>query len=144
MSDPTPATKPPRTAERLPSTWLERAREAQQNAYAPYSKFQVGSVLVADDGALYAGCNVENVSFGATICAERNALGAAILAGAQSFAAMVVVTNALHPVYPCGICRQMLAEFGTDLQVHVVYGDNQHQQTTLDELLPKAFEAGDI
>lgn len=124
--------------------WIARAREAQSKAYAPYSNFAVGSALVTHDGTLHAGCNVENVSFGATICAERNALGAAILAGAREFQAVVVVTNAPRPVYPCGICRQMLAEFGTSLQVHVVYGDDQYEQTTLDQLLPKAFGVGDI
>lgn len=132
------------TRQVLPDAWLAEARAAQANAYAPYSSFQVGSVLIDEHGRSFAGCNVENVSFGATICAERNALGAAVLAGALRFQAVVVVTNAARPVYPCGICRQMLAEFGTEMVVHVVYGDNQQEQTTLAALLPRAFERQDL
>lgn len=125
-------------------TWVALAKAAQVAAYAPYSKFAVGSVLVDADGRVFQGCNVENVSFGATICAERNALGQAILHGSRRFRAVVVVTSAPQPVFPCGICRQMLAEFGTDLRVIVSYAGDQRVETTLAELLPRAFEAKDI
>lgn len=124
--------------------WIAAARSARAQAYAPYSSFQVGSVLVATDGRIFAGCNVENVSYGGTICAERNALGAAVLAGARAFQAVVVVTDAPRPVFPCGICRQMLAEFGTDVRVYAVHGEGPPVEASLAALLPHAFESGDI
>lgn len=117
---------------------VEAARAAQQRAYAPYSHFRVGAALEAVDGTVYAGCNVENASYGLTICAERTALVSAVAAGARGFRRIVVVSDSDPPASPCGACRQMLAEFGLDLRVLAV-GPSREQSWTLAELLPDAF-----
>jgi len=117
---------------------LELARAAQQEAYAPYSRFRVGAALEADDGRRFSGCNVENASYGLTMCAERTALGAAVAAGARTFRKLVVVSDSDPPASPCGACRQALAEFGGALEVRAV-GPRQEQRWTLDVLLPDAF-----
>jgi cytidine deaminase len=117
---------------------VTRAREAQAHAYAPYSRFHVGAALLADDGRVFVGCNVESASYGLTICAERMALGAAVAAGARRFRRVVVVTDVDPPAAPCGACRQLLAEFGMDLEV-IASGRSQERQWTLRALLPDAF-----
>lgn len=114
------------------------ARAAQAHAYAPYSQFRVGAALEADDGTVFVGCNVENASYGLTICAERAAVAAAVVAGAQRFRRAVVVTDADPPAAPCGACRQVLAEFGLDLPVTGI-GASHREQWTLRDLLPSAF-----
>lgn len=124
--------------------WVEEARVVQHRAWAPYSRFKVGAVLVDATGELHLGCNVENVSFGATICAERTALGNAIVKGVRNFQAVVVATDADRPVFPCGICRQVLAEFEPNLDVYAVNRLGQVSHTTLDKLLPSAFESQDL
>ena len=110
-----------------------RVREA---AYSPYSNFPVGAALLAGDGRIFVGCNVENISYGLTNCAERVAIGAAIAAGVRKFVAAVVVADTSVPISPCGACRQVLAEFG----VPVVILANRSNQLTfkLEELLPRA------
>jgi len=117
---------------------VEQARAAQQAAYAPYSRFPVGAALEAADGRVFVGCNVENASYGLTVCAERTALGAAVAAGAREFTRIVVVSDSDPPASPCGACRQALAEFGAGLHVTAV-GPRREQRWTLDELLPDAF-----
>jgi cytidine deaminase len=117
---------------------VEAARVAQLRAYAPYSHFRVGAALEAADGTVYTGCNVENASYGLTICAERAALVSAVAAGAHAFRRIVVVSDSDPPASPCGACRQMLAEFGLDLRVLAV-GPAREQAWTLAELLPDAF-----
>lgn len=124
--------------------WIEAARKAQKNAYAPYSQFRVGAALVSSSGLVHVGCNVENVSFGATICAERSAITSAITQGDRAFQAVVVVTDAERPVFPCGICRQVLAEFAPKLEVFAVNGAGEVSRTTLAALLPSAFESRDL
>lgn len=121
---------------------VERAVAVQPNAYAPYSGFSVGAALLAADGRVFSGVNVENASFPVTICAERGALMTAVAAGAKEFTAIAVVTEAKKPAAPCGLCRQMLAEFGLDLKVLIVGRQGLDSVVTLDELLPQAFTRG--
>ena len=117
---------------------VESARAVQQRAYAPYSHFRVGCALESDDGRVFVGCNVENASYGLTICAERAAVCAAIAAGARRLRRAVVVTDVDPPAAPCGACRQVLSEFGRDLRVEGV-GPASHVSWTMAELLPSAF-----
>jgi len=119
-------------------TLVDAARAAQQRAYAPYSRFRVGCALEAEDGRVFVGCNVENASYGLTICAERAAVCAAVAGGAQRFRRVVVVSDADPPAAPCGACRQVLSEFGRDLRVDGV-GAAGAVRWTIAELLPAAF-----
>lgn len=117
---------------------VEQARAVQQRAYAPYSKFRVGAAIEAMSGEIYVGCNVENASFGLTICAERAAVVQAVSAGRRQFRRIVVVTDTEPPAAPCGACRQVLAEFGTDLVVEAV-GPSSTKRWRIRELLPDSF-----
>ena len=115
------------------------AEQARQRAHAPYSKFQVGAALLLADGSVAAGCNVENASYGLTVCAERNAIGAAQLTG-QKPVAVAIVVDSREPTPPCGMCRQVLAEFGdAALPVASRTLKGQEARWTLGELLPHAF-----
>ena len=116
---------------------VTQAIEVAGRAYAPYSRFHVGAVLVGKDGRTFAGCNVENISYGLTICAERNAVFAAVAAGCREFEKIVITADTEVPASPCGACRQVLAEFNPDL---VVVLSNFHGLTEtfrLSELLPR-------
>jgi cytidine deaminase len=115
------------------------ALSAMENAYAPYSGFKVGAALLCSDGRVFTGANVENSSFGATICAERTACASAVAAGARSFCAIAVATKADPPAPPCGICRQVLAEFGGELEVILVNSGGKKVKTSIKTLLPSAF-----
>ena len=122
----------------MTDTLVDAARAAQQRAYAPYSHFRVGCALEAEDGRVFVGCNVENASYGLTICAERAAVCAAVVAGAQRFRRAVVVSDADPPAAPCGACRQVLSEVGPTLRVEGV-GSAGTVTWTIAELLPAAF-----
>ncbi len=115
------------------------ALAAQGRAYAPYSDYKVGAALLTADGTIVTGCNVENATFGATCCAERTAVFSAVAAGHQSFRAIAVVTTGAEPGTPCGICRQVLAEFGSDMDVLCFTPDGAEQVYRLSQLLPFAF-----
>ncbi len=117
---------------------IEAARAAQQHAHCPYSHYRVGAALETTDGTVFVGSNVENASFGLTICAERSAVFTAVSAGARSFRRIVVATDSEPPGPPCGACRQVLAEFGMELEVESV-GPTQTRRWTLQELFPDAF-----
>jgi cytidine deaminase len=117
---------------------LSAAREVRENAYAPYSHFAVGAALDTGDGHVFLGCNVENASYGLTMCAERVAVGAAISAGYRDFTAIAVAGPDGVVTSPCGACRQVLAEFNPDMAV--VYTTPQGPvATTVAELLPHSF-----
>ena len=117
---------------------VSAARAAQQHAYAPYSNFRVGAALEGEDGRVFTGCNVENASYGLTICAERAAVCAAVAAGVRRLRRAVVVSDTDPPAAPCGACRQVLSEFGPELSV-VAVGPGRTLTWTMDELLPAAF-----
>lgn len=120
---------------------LVHSSEAKERAYAPYSEFRVGAALLATDGTIVIGCNVENASYPAGMCAERVALGAAVSAGLRRFAAIAIASDAPTSTPPCGICRQALAEFGLDLIVISAgaEGPRTASRWTLAELLPHPF-----
>lgn len=114
------------------------ARKVRQNAHAPYSHFPVGAALEATSGKVFNGCNVENISYGLTICAERNAVFSAIASGVYSFRRIVIVADSNEPVTPCGACRQVLSEFSDDMEIISVNLKGQEFRAKLSELLPRS------
>lgn len=121
---------------------IKEAKYASLNAYAPYSGFQVGAALVCEDGKIYTGCNVESVSYGATICAERTAAVKAVSEGQTKFIALAIYTDTEEYVYPCGICRQFLIEFAAeDMKIIVSNKKDEYAICELGELLPHAFDS---
>lgn len=118
---------------------IEAALNARSNAYAPYSVYRVGAALLAEDGSVHVGCNVENASSGLAVCAERNAIAAMVVSGHKSVRAMAVATK--DGGTPCGACRQVMAEFATgeEMPVVLVSEDGSVRETTLGALLPQAF-----
>ncbi len=119
----------------------QAALSVRQRAYAPYSRYQVGAALLVSSGRMFAGCNVENASYGLAICAERSALAHMVAAGERSPVALVVVTRGPIVGTPCGMCRQSLAEFAADLPVYLAVEGNASpgKMTSLAALLPEAF-----
>lgn len=115
---------------------LDEAWKARDQAYAPYSKFHVGAALLAADGRIFPGCNVENISYGLTNCAERVAIGAAVAAGVRDFVAVAVVADTTVPISPCGACRQVLAEFRVPRVM--LANRTAREEFRLEELLPRA------
>lgn len=119
---------------------LERcAWTARANAYAPYSRFTVGAAVITDSGQVFTGGNVENVSLGLTMCAERVAISTAVQSGFRRFAGMMVVTESEQPVAPCGACRQFISEFSPDLPIVCVGQGGGRKSWLLSELLPSPF-----
>ena len=118
----------------------EHAEQAATQAYAPYSRFPVGVAILASSGRIYTRCNVENASYGGTTCAERNAIAAAVVAGERQFQALMVYTPQEKLTPPCGICRQVIAEFFTpDSPIASCNHLKQQQSWSLQQLLPDAF-----
>lgn len=119
---------------------FEEARAVRKKAYAPYSRFHVGSAIVDNRGKIYAGCNVENASYGATVCAERSAAMQAISDGAKRFEHVVVVTDLAEPVSPCALCLQVLGEFASpDLKIWIANTKGVRALHAFSELLPYHF-----
>lgn len=118
------------------------ARRARDAAYAPYSGYRVGAALLAEDGRVFLGANVENASYGLCQCAERSAIGAAVSAGARRFSAIAIVTGGTTPATPCGMCRQVLAEFPPSFPVRCVSSDGGVVETDTAALLPHGFGPG--
>jgi cytidine deaminase len=120
---------------------VAEARDAARNSYAPYSGFPVGAALLARSGKVFRGVNVENASLGLSICAERNAIFAAVAAGERAFEAIAIATGAPAPTPPCGACRQVLLEFNEDLAIHLAGKGEEIETHTLTGLVPRAFRS---
>lgn len=116
---------------------IQEARNARAQAYAPHSKFLVGAALLARSGRVFVGCNVENISFGLTMCAERVCVGNAIVAGERDLEAIAIVAASLEPIVPCGACRQVLAEFNPSLMIYSATSGNVVSEFHLEDLLPR-------
>ena len=119
---------------------IKLATEARENAYAPYSNFKVGAALVASSGKVFRGCNVENATYGLTVCAERVALWKALSEGEREFVAIAVVADGERPPSPCGACRQLLWEFCDDIKVITANLRGARQSYHLSELFPHPFD----
>jgi cytidine deaminase len=117
---------------------VKAALEVRNRAHVPYSKFAVGAALLTRSGKIFTGCNVENLSFRLTICAEESAVGSAIAAGERDFIAIAVVADSREPAIPCGACRQVLAEFSPDMEVISSTVGGQRETVHLNKLLPEA------
>ena len=119
---------------------IAKAKEARERAYAPYSNFRVGAALMTKRGNLYLGCNVENGSYGLTLCAERVAIASAVAGGEREFEALAIVTGAADPTPPCGACRQFIYEFSPALTIITANLSGVFRQVKARDLLPEAFE----
>lgn len=119
------------------------AKKAAENSYSPYSHFTVGAALECGNGTVYTGCNIENAAYGSTICAERTAMCKAISEGERSFSRIAIWGCGKDFCWPCGACRQFLAEFG-DMTVLTARSDGEFISKPLSELLPFAFDAGNM
>lgn len=121
------------------------ALKSRERAYAPYSKFKVGAAAIMDNNKIYSGCNIENVSYGATNCAERTAVFKAVSEGAKVIKAIAVVGDLKNYTYPCGICRQVIEEFSDDsTEIILAKNENDYIIKTLEEILPGAFSKKDL
>ncbi len=114
------------------------AESVRERAHAPYSRFAVGSAILDGNGEIHLGCNVENASYGLSVCAERHAVGAAVAAASNQLVAIAVVADTTPPTSPCGACRQVLAEFG-DMPVILANLNSERTVTSVARLLPEAF-----
>jgi cytidine deaminase len=134
------AARATKVAAPLDASLVAAARAVRHRAHAPYSRFAVGAAVVDDEGRVHVGCNVENASYGLTVCAERNAVAAAVAAGARAVRAVAVVTPTRPPGTPCGACRQVIAELGNaDTRILLASPTGAATPTTLGALLPQSF-----
>ncbi len=121
---------------------IRAARDAREHAHAPYSGYAVGAAVRTRSGRIFTGCNIENASFGATVCAERVALWKAVSEGERDFDALAVVT--LNGGSPCGLCRQVMAEFAPEMRIIIADLQGNFRETTVEDLLPDRFRPEDI
>lgn len=126
--------------ESVKSNLVESAREAAGKSYSPYSRFAVGAAVLADSGEIYSGTNVENASYGLTLCAERSAVSAAVSAGERQIKALAVYTPAGEPQPPCGACLQVISEFADGNIPIFMFSEKKERWSTLDQLLPLRFK----
>lgn len=122
---------------------LAKARLMREHAYTPLSNFKVGAAVMAEDGTIYGGCNIENAAMGLAMCAERTAIFSAVAGGARQLFTLAVIADGDRPVAPCGACRQVMAEFGIK-KVILANMDGKVEEHTVEELLPGAFSAMDM
>ena len=123
---------------------IKEAEKARKKAYTPYSKFQVGAAVLCADGKMFSGCNIENASFGLTVCAERVAIYKAISEGSTKFEAIAVIGDTNKPCSPCGACRQVISEFGEDIPLIMANLKGDVKIIQIKELLPEAFGKNDL
>jgi len=123
---------------------LEKAIEAKNHAYVPYSKFRVGAAVLTRDKKIFTGCNIECASYGGTNCAERTALFKAISEGSKDIEAIAVVSDRNEYIYPCGICRQVIMEFGRNIKIIAGKPDGSIKVQEITELLPNSFSGSDM
>ena len=127
------------------SQLFEQAAAARTKAYAPYSRFAVGAAILSIDGKIYAGCNVENVSYPCGACAEQGAISAMIAGGSRKISKILILADTQAPIMPCGACLQRIAEFAApETPVHLADSQNVRQTFKLSDLLPQAFNAGEL
>ena len=124
---------------------LSIADKAMENAYAPYSKFKVGAALLCKDGTVFTGCNIENATYGATNCAERTAVFKAVSEGQREFEAIAIVSSGGGETFPCGICRQVMAEFcSDDFTVIIGKSEDEFKEHKLSDVIPYTFREPDL
>ena len=121
---------------------INKAINARENAYAPYSKFMVGAAVLTQKGNVFTGCNVENASYGGTICAERVAMCKAVSSGERKIKAITIVYDENNFASPCGICRQFIYEFGADIEIIMAKLNGEYKIKKISELLPDGFGGG--
>ncbi|MBU5254966.1 cytidine deaminase [Tissierella praeacuta] len=122
---------------------IRKALEAQKKAYVPYSNFHVGAALITEDGEIFTGCNIEISSYSPTLCAERTAIFKAVSEGHKKIKAIAIVGDA-NFTYPCGVCRQVIREFGKDATIIIANSEDEYREYKLDELLPHSFGPEDL
>jgi len=123
---------------------VQKALEARNNSYSPYSKYQVGAALLCADGTIYTGCNIENASYPCGICAERTAMSKAVSEGHKKFTRMAVAGSSKEICTPCGICRQFMYEFAPDLRILCSSDSGEYKELILKDLLPEGFGAASM
>lgn len=123
---------------------VREAMEAKKNAYVPYSNFPVGAALLTKEGKVYRGCNIECASYGGTNCAERTAIFKAVSEGDRNIEAIAVVSDLDDYTYPCGICRQVIVEYGRDIKLIIGKSEDEFKVYTIDDLLPNSFTPADL
>ncbi|MPW27036.1 cytidine deaminase [Alkalibaculum sp. M08DMB] len=121
------------------SELIKSAIEAKEFSYSPYSHFRVGAAILSDNGKIYSGCNIENASYGASNCAERTAIFKGVSEGIDRIIAIAISSDEEDFIYPCGICRQVIREFGSNIDIVLVNANGKTKQSSIKELLPCSF-----